>query len=219
MSTPPALWMSLPRQTLEPESYLSVSKRAHHGDEGQSSASSVFDYNVTSPKFTTTTPNRPSLRASPSLRDRRYLPSEEQQNTPISCIVISGGTGCNAFCSAFEDDTVYILPVSDDGGSSSEIIRVLGILVLSFPAGPLFKSISPGGPSIGDIRSRLIRLIPASSPPAVQAIRTLISYRFPSKCTDQEARDTWREVVEGRSSLWYGVPADRKELIRGWCPI
>lgn len=44
-----------------------------------------------------------------------------------SCLVISGGTGCNAICSAFGTSTAsYILPVSDDGGSSSEIIRVIG---------------------------------------------------------------------------------------------
>ncbi|KAH0445398.1 hypothetical protein IEQ34_025516 [Dendrobium chrysotoxum] len=37
------------------------------------------------------------------------------------------------------------MPISDDGGSSSEIIRVLG------------------GPSIGDLRSRLVRMIPTST--------------------------------------------------------
>jgi hypothetical protein len=124
MSTPPSR-MSFPKQ---PEAYLSIGQRAHHGDEGwKSSASSVFDLNVTSPVFNTHTPNRPRSRASPLLRDRRRLPSDDQQNDPISFIVISGGTGCNAICSAFEGDTAYVLPVSDDGGSSSEIIRVLGI--------------------------------------------------------------------------------------------
>jgi len=122
--------MSLPRQTLEPELYLPIDRRAHHSDEGwRSSTSSVFDLNVTSPMLNTPTSNRPPARASPLLWDRRHLPPEEQQNDPISYIVISGGTGCNAICSAFEEDTVYVLPVSDDGGSSSEIIRVLGILV------------------------------------------------------------------------------------------
>lgn len=43
-----------------------------------------------------------------------------------SFVVISGGTGCNSICSAFGQAACYILPVSDDGGSSSEIIRVLG---------------------------------------------------------------------------------------------
>ena len=43
----------------------------------------------------------------------------------MTFLVISGGTGGNSICSAF-DDVCYVLPVSDDGGSSSEIIRVLG---------------------------------------------------------------------------------------------
>src|SRR5450432_4642294 len=51
-------------------------------------------------------------------------------------IVISGGTGCNAFCGAFDQaSTCYVLPVTDDGGSSSEIIRVIGLAVL--PCHPL----------------------------------------------------------------------------------
>lgn len=38
----------------------------------------------------------------------------------------------------------YVLPVSDDGGSTAEIVRVLG------------------GPAVGDIRSRCLRLADAS---------------------------------------------------------
>ena len=52
-------------------------------------------------------------------RVNRYL--EEH-----SFLVISGGNGCNSICSAFGSGACYVLPVSDDGGSSSEIIRVLG---------------------------------------------------------------------------------------------
>ena len=40
----------------------------------------------------------------------------------------------------FTDRVAYILPVSDDGGSTAEIVRVLG------------------GPAVGDIRSRCLRL-------------------------------------------------------------
>ncbi|KAF9471303.1 UPF0052-domain-containing protein [Pholiota conissans] len=127
--------------------------------------------------------------------DRRdFLPDVDQP----SCILISGGTGGNAICSAFVN-ACYILPVSDDGGSSSEIIRVLG------------------GPSIGDIRSRLVRLIPsapASSPS--EAIRRLFAHRLSSKSSEREARDEWRDIVEGRSKLWKGIPSDRKETIRGF---
>ncbi|KAF8761416.1 hypothetical protein RHS01_00386 [Rhizoctonia solani] len=107
-----------------------------------------------------------------------------------SFIVISGGTGCNAICEAFGKDASYVLPVSDNGGSSSEIIRVLG-----------------------DIRSRLIRLIPAGPPPAA-AIKNLLSYRFPSDCSEREARELWRDIVEGKSKIWAGIPPDRKETIR-----
>ena len=59
-----------------------------------------------------------------------------------SYIVISGGTGCNPICSAFGPDACYVLPISDDGGSSSEIIRVLG------------------GPSIGVCSLHMMSLLP-----------------------------------------------------------
>lgn len=44
--------------------------------------------------------------------------------------IIGGGTGCNAVVGAFvgAKRITYCLPVSDDGGSSSEIQRVLGQL-------------------------------------------------------------------------------------------
>ncbi|KXN89817.1 hypothetical protein AN958_04821 [Leucoagaricus sp. SymC.cos] len=116
----------------------------------------------------------------------------------VSFVIISGGTGGNTICSAFSN-ACYVLPVSDDGGSSSEIIRVLG------------------GPSVGDIRSRLVRLIPsAPTTSPLEAIRHLLSYRLPVKCSEKEARDEWRDIVEGRSMLWNGIPNDRKETIRGF---
>ncbi|CAE6471288.1 unnamed protein product, partial [Rhizoctonia solani] len=121
-----------------------------------------------------------------------------------SFIVISGGTGCNAICEAFGKDASYVLPVSDNGGSSSEIIRVLVNKV-----DLRLTTVS------GDIRSRLIRLIPAGPPPAA-AIKNLLSYRFPSECSEREARELWRDIVEGKSKLWAGIPPDRKETIRGF---
>ena len=69
---------------------------------------------------------------------------------------------------------------------------------------------------IGDIRSRLVRLIPPADPGSpLDAIRNLLAYRLPAKCKEQEARDEWRDIVEGRSLLWAGIPNDRKEMIRG----
>lgn len=52
----------------------------------------------------------------------------------LSYLIISGGTGANSIASAFGPSPAFVLPVSDDGGSSSEILRCFG------------------GPSIGDIR-------------------------------------------------------------------
>lgn len=124
--------------------------------------------------------------------------SDASSRSKPSFLVISGGSGGNSICAAFEN-ACYVLPVSDDGGSSSEIIRVLG------------------GPSIGDIRSRLVRLIPLAppgSPP--DAVRTLLSYRLPSNVSENEARAEWRGIIEGQSPLWSGIPNDRKEVIRGF---
>ncbi|KAF8633932.1 hypothetical protein AX15_001116 [Amanita polypyramis BW_CC] len=127
-----------------------------------------------------------------------HLQLQGEPDDDASYIIISGGTGGNAICPAFKHAS-YVLPVSDDGGSSSEIIRVMG------------------GPSIGDIRSRLVRLIPLAPPSSpLNPIRSLLAYRLPTKCTDKEARDLWREIVEGKSDLWLGIPHDRKEAIRGF---
>src|SRR6266702_737820 len=80
----------------------------------------------------------PGHRPAPQEKSSRVDTSQSE-----SYLVISGGTGCNAICAAFACAS-YVLPVSDDGGSSSEIIRVLG------------------GPSIGIVPSSLICSRPAS---------------------------------------------------------
>ncbi|KAK0446486.1 UPF0052-domain-containing protein [Desarmillaria tabescens] len=157
-----------------------------------SPGSSVFDLPVTASqeRYQTSTPASANTPATST--------QDASEASTTSFVVISGGTGGNSICSAF-GNACYVLPVSDDGGSSSEIIRVLG------------------GPSIGDIRSRLIRLIPsvpASSP--LEAIRNLLAYRLPAHYAERQAREEWREIVEGRSPLWHGIPNDRKETIRGF---
>jgi len=59
-------------------------------------------------------------------------------------VVFSGGTAANSLVDVFNDIAQkrqcplnYVIPISDNGGSSSELIRVFG------------------GPGIGDIRSSL----------------------------------------------------------------
>jgi len=37
---------------------------------------------------------------------------------------------------------------------------------------------------------------------------------LPAHASETVARDEWRDIVEGRSMLWKGIPIDRKETIR-----
>ena len=90
----------------------------------------------------------------------------------------------------------YVLPVSDDGGSTAEIIRVLG------------------GPAIGDIRSRLVRLSDDSTTES-KAVLKLLQHRLPVQQQQQQqqqqqssvkpeealaacpARLEWLQIVDG----------------------
>lgn len=97
-----------PRHPQYDSDVRNLSVALHH-----SPGSSVFDL-----------PTQPSTSALNHPLPLSQYPSASYPNDP-SFLVISGGTGGNAICSAFTN-ACYVLPVSDDGGSSSEIIRVLG---------------------------------------------------------------------------------------------
>lgn len=89
----------------------------------------------------------------------------------------------------------YVIPISDNGGSSSELIRVFG------------------GPGIGDIRSRLVRLIPGSDTDAERAsIKGLFNHRLSSDPV--QAKLQWLDIVEGRDELWTNISSEKRELIR-----
>ncbi len=122
--------------------------------------------------------------------------------------VFSGGSAANNLVDVFEAvrrskncSLSYIIPISDNGGSSSELIRVFG------------------GPGIGDVRSRLVRLIP-SEPPSVErsAISALFNHRL-SSTSPSEAEAEWQTVVAGTSLLWLSVSSAKKELIRSFFNI
>jgi len=83
-----------------------------------SPGSSIFDF----PAHRETAHTAPTPRG----HDQALSSLVPRPADPGSYIIISGGTGCNPICSAFGPDACYVLPISDDGGSSSEIIRVLG---------------------------------------------------------------------------------------------
>lgn len=113
----------------------------------------------------------------------------------MSIVVISGGTATNDIVSLFNSlsqNITYILPISDNGGSTLEIIRVIG------------------GPAIGDIRSRLTRLIP----PNQEALRNLLSYRLSSE--PKLAKFQWNEIVDGSHELWGPISTSTKEIIRAF---
>ncbi|CAK7897589.1 hypothetical protein CAAN3_03S06546 [[Candida] anglica] len=109
--------------------------------------------------------------------------------------IISGGTATNELVSLFyslSHNITYILPISDNGGSTSEVIRVIG------------------GPAIGDIRSRLTRLIPEHH----DSLRRLLSFRLSSDPVS--AKREWNEIVEGSHALWGPINPATKEIIRAF---
>ncbi|KAK5078641.1 hypothetical protein LTR64_002944 [Lithohypha guttulata] len=120
-------------------------------------------------------------------------------------VIFSGGTAANSLVDVFESirksrssSISYIIPISDNGGSSSELIRVFG------------------GPGIGDVRSRLIRLIPLQPySQEREVIGTLLSHRLSGSDT-RDARNEWADVVDGTSPLWNGISSAKKELIRSF---
>ena len=126
----------------------------------------------------------------------------------------------------------HVLPVTDDGGSTAEIVRILG------------------GPAVGDIRSRLLRLAPGTTREA-RAVRRLLGHRLVStsslkndrKADDSDvdevnvsrmAREEWLDILDGghesyqdtnaseddnqscEHPLWKGVSAPYRSIIRAF---
>ncbi|KAI0399709.1 UPF0052 domain protein [Xylaria palmicola] len=115
-------------------------------------------------------------------------------------VVFGGGTATNSLVDVFERlragrscTLQYVIPISDNGGSSSELIRVLG------------------GPGIGDIRSRLVRLIPDTDAESA-SLKSLFNHRLSPDAS--AARAAWLDIVEGRHALWAHVSSEKRELIR-----
>ncbi|KZF26707.1 UPF0052-domain-containing protein [Xylona heveae TC161] len=127
---------------------------------------------------------------------------------PSGIVVFSGGSAANSLVDVFKHlaqskscPLSYVIPISDNGGSSSELIRVFG------------------GPGIGDVRSRLVRLIPSDEeeehPNSERsAIKALFNHRLASD--GPTARHEWLDIVEARHALWKNIPSSQKELIRSF---
>ncbi|XP_073008093.1 uncharacterized protein YNL011C isoform X1 [Typha latifolia] len=115
-----------------------------------------------------------------------------------SLLVFSGGTAFNGVVEELKKVTTrvaHVLPVSDDGGSTAEIVRVLG------------------GPAVGDIRSRCLRLSDDSTSEAL-AVRILLGHRLP--LDSSQAKLEWYKIVEGEHYLWDGVSRPYKETIHAF---
>ncbi|KAL7629796.1 hypothetical protein AAE478_001319 [Parahypoxylon ruwenzoriense] len=125
---------------------------------------------------------------------------------PRGIVVFGGGTATNSLVDVFESiresrncSLSYVIPISDNGGSSSELIRVFG--------GP------DAWAGIGDIRSRLVRLIPDSESDTERAsIKELFNHRLSPD--PLQARLQWLDIVEGRDKLWTNISSEKRELIR-----
>jgi len=121
-------------------------------------------------------------------------------NSGSTFLVISGGSACNHICDAFGRNVSFVLGISDNGGSTSELLRVLG------------------GPSIGDLRSRLIRLMDVQQGDSTErnAIKDLLSYRLPSEGHEHVIKEEWATIVEGHHRLWAPITVEKRETIRGF---
>ncbi|KAI0967120.1 UPF0052 domain protein [Xylaria arbuscula] len=121
---------------------------------------------------------------------------------PRGIVVFGGGTATNSLVDVFENlrrsrncSLQYVIPISDNGGSSSELIRVFG------------------GPGIGDVRSRLVRLIPRGETDAERvSLKSLFNHRLSSD--PHTARSEWLDIVEGRHPRWADISSEKRELIR-----
>lgn len=111
--------------------------------------------------------------------------------------VISGGSACNHVVDdllAWTRDVSFILPITDDGGSTREILRVFG------------------GPSVGDFRSRLTKLLRFHTPDGVSAVADLLEHRLSGHPC--KAQEEFNELADGSSSRYQGIPADWQASMR-----
>ncbi|KAK7302928.1 hypothetical protein RJT34_13825 [Clitoria ternatea] len=139
-------------------------------------------------------PNLPS----PHRHHRRCYSNPNPPQSQPALLVFSGGTAFNGVVEDLKNFTTrvaHVLPVSDDGGSTAEIVRVLG------------------GPAVGDIRSRCLRLSDQSTAEAL-AVRNLLGYRL--SLDPLQAKSEWYSIVEGDHLLWKGVSKPYRETIRAF---
>jgi hypothetical protein len=130
-----------------------------------------------------------------NMTEKKEPNNDTETNPEYGAIVFSGGTAFNSYVEMFQSiapRSCYILPVSDDGGSTAEIIRFLG------------------GPAIGDMRSRIVRLA-RNVTKEDRAIKELLSFRLPN--FKKDAITEWESILHLRHSLWDDISGIHAMLI------
>ncbi|KAJ1388583.1 Serine-threonine/tyrosine-protein kinase, catalytic domain [Sesbania bispinosa] len=134
-----------------------------------------------------------SMAFFPSSQQRHHRrcnsnPNPNPTQPQPALLVFSGGTAFNGVVEELKNFTTrvaHVLPVSDDGGSTAEIVRVLG------------------GPAVGDIRSRCLRLSDQSTAEAL-AVRNLLGHRLP--IDPLQAKSEWCvKTLQGDYSSFSGL--------------
>lgn len=90
----------------------------------------------------------------------------------------------------------------------------------------MFHYADSGGPSLGDIRSRLIRLAAIamghrhaahlSHPRSQEALHALLSYRLPIDGSSRAIKQEWMDILEGKHKLWQDIDPEKRECVRGF---
>lgn len=115
---------------------------------------------------------------------------------PKNIVIFSGGEGVSDLSKKLKytnHHVSYIVPISDNGGSSWEIIKHFG------------------GPAIGDIRKRLTDISGDESPEG-QAVHQLLTFRT-DKNDQNLAEKQWADILWERSDLWQNISAGYKYWI------
>ena len=139
--------------------------------------------------------------ADPPLDDDRVqnIPKSSPWRYEPALVAFTGGTAFNGIIDELLDLTsrvTHVIPVSDDGGSTAEIVRVLG------------------GPAVGDLRSRCLRLSDESTAEA-RAVKALLAHRL--HATDSMlAKQEWYAIQEGDHELWANISEPYADIIRSF---
>lgn len=110
----------------------------------------------------------------------------------MQIVVFSGGSASNALLDCFltlakGGQICYVLPVSDNGGSSSEIQRVVG------------------GIAIGDFRNRCLHLF------RNEPLRLFLHYRLANDAVI--ARNEWYQLLNGEHVNWGEIDSEQESRL------